>query len=135
MNQYETGFIIAPNLSEEENTRLIAQMAEVVSVKKGRMIKQDLWGKRRLAYPIKRFQEGFYVFFTYEGTPAVPAELERKFKQTDAILRFMTIKKDPRGMVKGKKKEKTVEPTPAAEPEAPAEVKAEAETLPGEEVK
>jgi small subunit ribosomal protein S6 len=135
MNQYETGFIIAPNLSEEENTRLIAQMAEVVSAKKGRMIKQDLWGKRRLAYPIKRFQEGFYVFFTYEGTPAVPAELERKFKQTDAILRFMTIKKDPRGMVKGKKKEKTVEPTPAAGPEAPAEVKAEAETLPGEEVK
>ncbi|MGB9835339.1 MAG: 30S ribosomal protein S6 [Candidatus Saccharicenans sp.] len=135
MNQYETGFIIAPNLSEEETTALIAQMAEVVPAKKGRMIKQDLWGKRRLAYPIKRFTEGFYVFFTYEGTPAVPAELERKFKQTDAILRFMTIKKDPRGMVKGKEKETKAEPAPAAEPEVTAEVKVEAETASGEEVK
>lgn len=135
MNQYETGFIIAPNLSEEETKALIAQMAEVVPAKKGRMIKQDLWGKRRLAYPIKRFTEGFYVFFTYEGTPAVPAELERKFKQTDAILRFMTIKKDPRGMVKGKKKETAAEPAPAAEPEVTAEVKVEAETASGEEVK
>ncbi len=135
MNQYETGFIIAPNLSEEETTSLIAQMAEVVPAKKGRMIKQDLWGKRKLAYPIKRFNEGFYVFFTYEGTPAVPAELERKFKQTDAILRFMTIKKDPRGMIKGKKKEKAVETMPAAETEAQPETKAEVETAPAEEVK
>lgn len=135
MNQYETGFIIAPNLSEEETTALIAQMAEVVPAKKGRMIKQDLWGKRRLAYPIKRFNEGFYVFFTYEGTPAVPAELERKFKQTDAILRFMTIKKDPRGMVKGKKKAKEAEPATVTEPGVQPEARAEVETAPTEEVK
>lgn len=135
MNQYETGFIIAPNLTEEETTALISQMAEVVTAKKGRMIKQDLWGKRKLAYSIKRFNEGFYVFFTYEGTPAVPAELERKFKQTDAILRFMTIKKDPRGMIKGKKKEKAVEATPVVESEVQPEAKAEAETAPTEEVK
>lgn len=62
MNQYETGFIVAPNLSEEETSALINQMAEVISAKKGRIIKQDLWGKRRLAYPIKRFNEGVYVF-------------------------------------------------------------------------
>lgn len=121
MNQYETGFIIAPNLSEEETSTLINQMAEVVSAKKGKMIKQDLWGKRKLAYPIKRFHEGFYVFFTYEGTPAVPAELERKFKQTDAILRFITIKKDPRGLVRGKKKVKADEPAPAEQVEAAAQ--------------
>ena len=119
MNQYETGFVIAPNLSEEEISALIVQMAEVISAKKGRMIKQDLWGKRKLAYPIKNFHEGFYVFFNYEGTPVVPAELERKFKQTDSILRFMTVKKTPAELVKTKKKEKTTapvspEPGPAA---------------------
>jgi len=53
MNQYETGFIIAPNLSEEETSALIVQMAEVVSAKKGRMIRQDLWGKRKLAIRLK----------------------------------------------------------------------------------
>jgi len=125
MNQYETGFIIAPNLSEEETSALIIQMAEVVSAKKGRMIKQDLWGKRKLAYPIKRFQEGFYVFFNYEGTAVVPAELERKFKQTDAILRFMTVKKTPGELVKTKKKEKATAPvSPEPEPAA-GEVKPE----------
>ncbi|MBC7362262.1 MAG: 30S ribosomal protein S6 [Candidatus Aminicenantes bacterium] len=131
MNQYETGFIIAPNLSEEETSTLINQMAEVVSAKKGKMIKQDLWGKRKLAYPIKRFNEGFYVFFTYEGTPAVPAELERKFKQTDSILRFMTIKKDPRGLVKGKKKVKAEEPAPVEQ----VEVATQPEETSTEEVK
>jgi small subunit ribosomal protein S6 len=118
MNQYETGFIIAPNLSEEETSALINQMAQVVSSKQGKMIKQDLWGKRKLAYRLKKFDEGFYVFFTYEATPAVPAELERKFKQTDSILRFMTIKKDERGLIKSKKKVKTEEQVAAEEPGA-----------------
>jgi len=95
-------------------------MAEVVSAKKGRMIKQDLWGKRRLAYPIKRYQEGFYVFFNYEGTPVVPAELERKFKQTDAILRFMTVRKSPGELMAGKKKEKAPEPVSPEPVQAPA---------------
>jgi len=120
MHQYETGFIIAPNLSEEETSALINQMVEVVASKKGEMIKQDLWGKRKLAYPIKRFHEGFYIFFTYEATPATAAELERKFKQTDAILRFMTIKKDPRDLVRGKSKLRAEGPVAANKVEAAA---------------
>jgi small subunit ribosomal protein S6 len=104
MNQYETAFVVAPSLSEEETSALIHQLAEVVLGRNGQMVKQDLWGKRKLAYPINGFKEAFYVFFTYQGAPAVPAELERKFKQTDAILRFMTIKKDPRDLVKSKKR-------------------------------
>ncbi|MDD8020285.1 MAG: 30S ribosomal protein S6 [Acidobacteriota bacterium] len=125
MNQYETGFIIAPSLSEEETSTLIIQMAEVVSTKKGRMIKQDIWGKRRLAYPIKRFQEGFYVFFDYEGSPVVPAELERKFKQTDSILRFMTVRESPEDLMRGKKKEKHGEKAPGPPVSAPAGFKPE----------
>lgn len=129
MHQYETGFVIAPSLSEEETSALINQMVEVVASKKGQMIKQDLWGKRKLAYPIKRFHEGFYVFFTYEGTPAVPAELERKFKQTDAILRFMTIKKDPRDLVRGKPELRAEGP---AAPEKVEAVAGSEESLPEE---
>ena len=121
MNQYETGFVIAPNLSEEEISALIVQMAEVISAKKGRMIKQDLWGKRKLAYPIKNFHEGFYVFFNYEGTPVVPAELERKFKQTDSILRFMTVRKSSGDLMKSRKKEKTEEPVSPESGPVPAE--------------
>lgn len=104
MKQYETAFLVSPNLGEEDTEKLITQMAEVVSEKKGRMIKADRWGKRKLAYSIKRFQEAFYVFFHYEGGADIPFELERRFKQTEAILRFMTVKKETRENIRRKKK-------------------------------
>ena len=119
MRQYETGFVLSPALSEEETSQLVQQMAEIVAQKKGRMVKQDVWGKRRLAFPIKRFQEGVYVFFTYDGPGDVATELERRFKQTDSVIRFMTVVKDPRDLVRRKKKRRAEEAAmaaPAAEP-------------------
>ena len=118
MRQYETGFVLSPTLSEEETTQLVQQMAEIVAQKKGRMVKQDVWGKRRLAFPIKRFQEGIYVFFTFDGPGDVAAELERRFKQTDAVIRFMTVVKDPRDLVRRKNKKRRAEEAAqaAAEP-------------------
>jgi len=114
LRQYETGFVLSPALSEEETTRLIQQMADIVAQKKGRMVRQDVWGKRRLAYSIKRFQEGVYVFFTYDGPGDIAAELERRFKQTDAVIRFMTVVKDPRDLARRKKKRRAAEAAPAA---------------------
>ncbi len=130
MRQYETGFILSPTLSEEETSQVVQQMAEIVSQKKGRMVKQDVWGKRRLSFPVKRFQDGVYVFFTYEGPGDVSVELERRFKQTEAVIRFMTVLKDPRDLTRRKKKRRAEEAARAAEPAgpeaaAPAEVKEE----------
>jgi small subunit ribosomal protein S6 len=122
LRQYETGFVLSPTLSEEETTQFVQQMAEIVAQKNGRMVKQDIWGKRRLAFPIKRFQEGVYVFFTYDGGGDVSAELERRFKQTDAVIRFMTVLKDP-GYLGGRNNKPGAEaPAPAA---PPADVKEE----------
>ncbi len=126
MRQYETGFVLSPTLSEEETTQFLQQMAEIVAQKKGRMVKQDIWGKRRLAFPIKRFQEGLYVFFTYDGPGDVSLELERRFKQSDAVIRFMTVVKDPRDLVRRKKKRRAEDAAAAAAPApAAAEVKSE----------
>jgi small subunit ribosomal protein S6 len=104
MQLYETGFLLAPNLSEEETEKLIGQMLEVVSQKEGRLIRQERWGKRRMAYSIKRFSEAFFVFFHYEGKPDIPVELERRFKQSDAVLRYLTLKKDAKPQLRRKKK-------------------------------
>ncbi|MGD2246130.1 MAG: 30S ribosomal protein S6 [Candidatus Aminicenantes bacterium] len=104
MTQYETAFLISPNLEEEETEKVITQMAEVISKKKGKMINEDRWGKRKLAYPIKKFEEAFYVFFHYEGDPEIPSELERRFKQTEAVLRYLTVKKTQKENVRRKKK-------------------------------
>jgi small subunit ribosomal protein S6 len=114
MKFYETGLLIAPNLSEEDTERVINQMAEVISQRDGKLVKQERWGKRRLAYPIKKFSEAFYVFFHYEGNPDIPLELVRRFKQTDTILRYLTLQKDTQEAVPRKrKKEKVKEPAEA----------------------
>jgi small subunit ribosomal protein S6 len=119
MRPYETAFLIAPNLPEEDNDKLIDQMAEIVSKEKGKMIHVDKWGKRRLAYPIQKYEEAYYVFFLYEGEPAVLAELERRFKQTEAILRYLTVRTEVKEPVKKKSKaapkRKKKEPTPKEE--------------------
>jgi small subunit ribosomal protein S6 len=115
MSQYETGFIVSSHLAEDETTNLIQQLAEVVAQKKGRLIKQDVWGKRRLAYTIKRQNEGVYVFFTYEGGGDIPQELERRFKQIDTIIRYLTVRKDARDLVRRKKKARPGAEAPPAE--------------------
>ena len=131
MRQYETAFLIAPNLPEEDNEKLISQMAEVVSKKKGTMINVDEWGKRKLAYPIQKFEEAYYVFFLYEGDAAIPVELERRFKQTEPIIRYLTVKNEiterakRRGRAPAKKKREAIgvkeERVPPKKKEAQAE--------------
>ena len=104
MRLYETAFLIVPNLSEEETEQLIQQMAEVVTQKKGKMVNVDKWGKRKLAYQIQKFEDAFYVFFLYEGDPDVSSELERRFKQDEKIIRYLTVKKDEKEEAKRKKR-------------------------------
>jgi len=130
MRQYETVFLISPNLEEEETTKIIAQISGIISKEKGKLIQEDRWGKKRLAYPIKKFEEAFYVFFHYEGDSNIPLELERRFKQTEAILRFLTVKKETRPNVRKKRKgipaeEETAAPAAEAEIKAPQEEKVE----------
>ncbi len=130
MREYETVFLISPNLEEEETTKIITQISGIISKEKGKMIQEDRWGKKRLAYPIEKFEEAFYVFFHYEGDSNIPLELERRFKQTEAILRFLTVKKETRENVRKKRKgipaeEKTAAPAAEAEIVAPQEEKVE----------
>ncbi len=121
MRYYETAFLIAPTLSEEETEQFISQMADVVKKKKGRMIHIDKWGKRKLAYPIKRNDSAFYVFFYYEGGPETYTELERQFKQKEAVIRYLTFKKDEEPSFKGEaaKKEKKAKAEKPLKPKEP----------------
>lgn len=104
MRFYETGFLVSPGLAEEEAEAIIQQMAGVVTQKNGKMIKQEKWGKRKMAYPIKKFGDAYYVFFHYEGGPEIPQELGRRFRQMDTILRYLTLNKETQVNVRKKKK-------------------------------
>jgi small subunit ribosomal protein S6 len=121
MKIYETGFLLAPNLSEDDTEKLITQMADVISQREGQLIKQERWGKHRMAYSIKRWSEAFYVFLHYEGRPDIPLELARRFKQTDAVLRYLTLQKEAKESTRRKRKKNApAEPREAAAEPRPA---------------
>jgi small subunit ribosomal protein S6 len=122
MQLYETGFLIAPAMTDEEAEGLVQSLADVVPLKNGKMIRIEKWGKRRMAYPIGKAHDAYYVFFHYESGPEVPAELVRRFRQMDTIIRHLTLAKETQMNVRKKKKVKksvAVEPetaAPAVEP-------------------
>ena len=94
MRVYEVLFIIAPYVEEGDIDTLITQLSDVATNQGARVAKIDRMGRRRLAYQIQKFTEGYYVVFTVEGTGAEIAEVERRMRVTDAIIRYITIRID-----------------------------------------
>lgn len=94
MRKYETILIANADLRDDEQTTLIARYSGIITGQKGILIKGDCWGKRKLAYPIKKQARGIYILFEYAGQGAVVNELERNLKIDDKILKFMTIFKE-----------------------------------------
>lgn len=90
---YETLFVVNGTLPEEE-IKAVTEKFTTLIAQNGEIIKIDEWGKRRLAYPINKVNEGCYVLATYTSTPEFPDELDRLFGINDAILRSMTLKLD-----------------------------------------
>ena len=140
MPLYETGFLLSPGLSEEDAEKFVSQMLEVISQKKGKLIKLDRWGKRRLAYSIKKAKEAFYIFLTYESEPSIPSEMERRFKQSDSVLRYLTLRREAKEAVRRKKKksaeaERKEPPAQEAAAEPAAEARSAASVETKDEVK
>lgn len=94
MRKYEVVFVAAPTLDSEELDGFIDHIQTVVEGKNGKVVKVDNWGKKSLAYRIKKFREGYYVVLNIEGDGSAIAELERRFRVTDYILRFISIRID-----------------------------------------
>lgn len=92
MRRYETIFILRPNVGEDEINRVVESTTKIIVDEKGSIIELNKWGMKKLAYLIKKESLGYYVYCDYAGTPAAVAEIERKFRIDDAVLKYMTIK-------------------------------------------
>jgi small subunit ribosomal protein S6 len=92
MLQYETIFVTEPILTEEEVDVLIKGYDQIVVGAGGKVLKVEKWGKRRLAYPIGRREEGVYVLMVVECSPQFVKELERRYRMNDQILRHLTVR-------------------------------------------
>lgn len=94
MNSYECLFVITPDVEDEARAELINRFSAIITGASGEIEKIDEWGKRKLAYPINYIEEGYYVLMLFKSKPEIPAELERNFKISDFVIRYMVVRKD-----------------------------------------
>ena len=94
MKRYETIYIANPNLEDDALKEVVAKFSDIIEKKKGSIVKIDDWGKRKLAYEVKRFDKGHYVLLDFCGLPEAVTELERNLKLDDRILKYLTVKID-----------------------------------------
>ena len=91
MNKYEVMFIV--KTAEEEATNAVIEKVEALIARVGGTVeKVDRWGKRRLAYAVKKFTDGFYVLINFEAAPAEIKEIDRVLKINDEVLRHLIVK-------------------------------------------
>jgi small subunit ribosomal protein S6 len=93
MNKYETIFIINPEVAEEGIKTLIQKFSDLIN-NDGKVLEVNEMGKKKLAYDIKKNKEGYYVVINFESNPELIKELERVYRITDDVIKFLTIRKD-----------------------------------------
>ena len=91
MNKYESVIIINPNVDEEGIKGLVQKLTDLIN-NDGKVEKVDELGKKKLAYEIQKNKEGYYVVFNFEANSDLISELERNYRITDEVIKFMTIK-------------------------------------------
>ena len=95
MTNYEVMFIIDPTLDDETKEKTV-QIAQDIIAADGEVGKVDVWGMRKLAYPIQKKNEGYYVVIEFKANPTLPKELDRRMRISDNIIRHLIINKDER---------------------------------------
>ncbi|HKE02824.1 MAG TPA: 30S ribosomal protein S6 [Blastocatellia bacterium] len=94
MRTYEIAFIAAPNTADDDLSKLNSQIEQIIADRGGKITKVDNWGRRKLAYRIGKFDEGVYTFVYVEGSGQEIAEVERRLRVTDFVIRHLTVRTD-----------------------------------------
>jgi len=92
MATYEAVMIFKPQLEEEVLENAITKFEEVIKNNEGEITKADRWGKRRLAYEIQGFNEGFYLLMEIKGSGSLISELDRVLRISDDVIRHLIVK-------------------------------------------
>ena len=91
MNKYESVIIINPSVEEEGMKTLIQKFTDLID-KDGKVEKVEELGKKRLEYEVKKNKEGYYVVFYFDANPQAIAELERNYRITDEVIKFIVVR-------------------------------------------
>ena len=93
MRDYEVMFIIDPALEDAKKDATVETVQTIIAAD-GEVTKVDVWGMRKLAYPIEKKEEGYYVVLEFQAAPELPKELNRRLRISDDVMRHLVINKD-----------------------------------------
>ena len=126
MNRYETVFILTPVLSDEQMKEAVEKFKDVLKQNDATLVNEELWGLRKLAYPIQKKSTGFYCLFEFEAEPTIVKRLETAFRRDERVIRFLTFRLDKYAAEYAEKRRKLRANKPQEQPaEAQAEAKEE----------
>lgn len=125
---YELGFILAPEVNEEQTRGILDRVGQIVAARGGEIVRVNQWGRRRMAYPIEHHRDGYYVFVDMIAAPETISELERNLRVSEEVLRHLITKRDPRTAQKEREAAANAAATAAAAPTPEAAAAAAAPT-------
>ena len=128
MNRYETVFILTPVLSDDQMKEAVQKFRGFLEDNNANVVNEELWGLRKLAYPIEKKSTGFYCLLEFEAEPSLIKKFETMYRRDERVIRFLTFRLDKHAAEYAEKRRKLraqkASQTPAVE-EAPAEETAE----------
>ena len=94
MNHYETVFILTPVLSDQQMKEAVEKFEKVLTDNGASIVNEEIWGLRKLAYPIQKKSTGFYSLVEFDGDPTLVKKLETAFRRDERVLRFLVFRLD-----------------------------------------
>lgn len=94
MNKYELALVVNAKIEDEERAAVVEKAKEYITRFGGTITNVDDWGKKRLAYEIQKMREGFYYFIQFDANADCPAEIEKRVRIMDNVLRFLCVRQD-----------------------------------------
>ncbi|MCR5625779.1 MAG: 30S ribosomal protein S6 [Lachnospiraceae bacterium] len=134
MNKYELAVVVSGKLDEEAANAVVDKAKKLIERFGGQVGTVDAWGKKKFAYEVHKQKDGYYNFVKFEAEPTAPAEIERRMRIMENVLRYLIVSDDDEVVVAAPKEEKPEEETAEPEKEAAVESEAAAEEAPAEEV-
>jgi len=121
---YELGFILTPEVNEEQTRALVERVEQIATTNGGQVVRVNPWGRRRLSYPIQHHRDGIYVFVDMILTPETVKEIDRTLKVSEEVMRHLIKLRDHQTVVKERE----------AKANAPAQAEPVVEGEPTEEI-
>lgn len=109
LKHYETVFILTPVLSQDQLAEAVDKFKKILTGNGSRIVYENNWGLRKLAYPIQKKNTGFYYLIEFIGDGSIVSKLETEFKRDERIMRFLTVALDKHAVAYNERKHKQSE--------------------------